>query len=174
MNDCGPMLLATRSRRCANSATLSLSSKTGAGGVSLMFDGAAVSLVARTATPTEVSSARQTQTANRANATRILFDFLISILLLEQRNQTYCGGDGAGCGAVRRPFDRGGLRICRLPAFATRNLIPSGKVMICERSRELRMLTPPGISRMAGLRGTFGSATARAGMAGGWTSTSPS
>jgi hypothetical protein len=81
MNDCGLMLFATRSRRWTNSATLSLSSNTGAGGVILMFDGAAVSLVARTATP--LSSVAQTQTANRANATRIQFGFLISILLLE-------------------------------------------------------------------------------------------
>src|SRR6185369_17168111 len=83
MNDCGPMLLATRSRRCINSATRSLSSKTGAGGVSLMFDGTGISLPARTATPNGLSSATHTQTANRANATRILFDFVISVLLLE-------------------------------------------------------------------------------------------
>src|SRR6185436_2455359 len=98
MNDCGPMLLATRSRRCINSATRSLSSKTGAGGVSLMFDGMGISPVARTATRNGLSSATQTQTANRANATRILFDF-ISVLLLEPQKsyKCYCG-DGAGAG----------------------------------------------------------------------------
>src|SRR5215217_6703475 len=103
MNDCGPTLLATRSRRWINSATLSLSSKTGAGGVSLMFDGTGVSLPARTAVPNGLSSAAHTQTANRANATRILIDFVIlsSLLLEPQKSYNYCG-DGSGAGTSRR------------------------------------------------------------------------
>src|SRR5205085_3210604 len=76
MNDCGPTLWATRSRRCINSATRSLSSNTGAGGVSLMFEAAGLSLFA----PAELTNAITAQITNNTNATR---DFLIYVLLLK-------------------------------------------------------------------------------------------
>jgi hypothetical protein len=82
MNDCGPTLWATRSRLCINSATRSLSSKAGAGGVILMFDGTALSLVALTAMA-GLSIASDVHNASSAKITRVVFDFLISILLLE-------------------------------------------------------------------------------------------
>jgi hypothetical protein len=76
MNDCGPTLWATRSRLCINSPTRSLSSKVGAGGVILMFDGIALSLVAVTAEPAVLSIANERQTASRAKITRVLVNFI--------------------------------------------------------------------------------------------------
>jgi hypothetical protein len=68
------MLLLTRSRRCINSPTLSFSSNAGAGGVNLMFDGGAVTLIA---TPAGLSIATTAQTANSAKITRAPFNFFI-------------------------------------------------------------------------------------------------
>jgi hypothetical protein len=59
-----------------------LSSKAGAGGVTLMFDGMDLSLPARTATA-GLSIASEIQSASSAKNTRVVIDFLISILLLE-------------------------------------------------------------------------------------------
>src|SRR5687767_10133305 len=86
--DCGPMLWATRSLRCINSATLSLLSKTGAGGVMRMFGATGLSfpaLVARTATSAGASIANKAQIASNTKPTRVFFDFFISVL------QTFSG-----------------------------------------------------------------------------------
>src|ERR1044072_1832503 len=79
MNDCGPMLWATRSRRCFSSAIRSLSSNAGAGGAMRMLDGMAVPLVALTATLTGLSMAKHANRASSANIARVVF--FISVLL---------------------------------------------------------------------------------------------
>src|SRR5215204_2443245 len=81
------MLWATRSRRCFSSATRSLSSNAGAGGVILMLDGIALSFFARTATPTGLSMARHANRASSANTTRVVF--FISVLLKFSRKDFY-------------------------------------------------------------------------------------
>src|SRR5262249_42052081 len=73
MNDCGPTLWATRSRRCINSATRSFSSNVGAGGVILMFEGM---LVPRTARPAGLTTAKATKRASSAKITRVVFNFI--------------------------------------------------------------------------------------------------
>src|ERR1044072_3447350 len=73
------MLWATRSRRCFSSATRSLSSNAGAGGVMRILDGMALSFPART--PTELSIARHATSANSANV-GTLNVFLLFILCL--------------------------------------------------------------------------------------------
>jgi hypothetical protein len=59
-----------------------LSSKAGAGGVILMFEGALLSLLALTAMA-GLNIASEIESASRAKNTRVVIDFLISILLLE-------------------------------------------------------------------------------------------
>src|SRR5687768_18601843 len=77
------MLWATRSLRWINSATLSLLSKTGAGGVMRMLGATDLSLLAffaRTATSAGASIANKAQTASNTKSTRVFFDFFISVL----------------------------------------------------------------------------------------------
>src|SRR5215212_7193262 len=88
MNDCGPMLWATRSRRCFSSARRSLSANAGAGGVMRMLEGIALSfqaLVARTAT-SGLSIAKHANRASSANITRVVF-FIFVLLNQPQKAQ---------------------------------------------------------------------------------------
>src|SRR5215212_5421033 len=89
MNDCGPMLWATRSRRCFSSARRSLSANAGAGGVIRMLEGIALSflaLVARTAT-SGLSIAKHANRASSANITRVVF-FIFVLLNQPQKAQS--------------------------------------------------------------------------------------
>src|SRR5215213_1548676 len=88
MNEFGPMLWATRSRRCLSSATRSLSANAGAGGVIRMLEGIALSflaLVARTAT-SGLSIAKHANRASSANITRVVF-FIFVLLNQPQKAQ---------------------------------------------------------------------------------------
>src|SRR5690242_7106765 len=98
MNDCGPIVCATRSRRCINSATRSLSSKTGAGGVMRMFAGTGGSALSRTAKLAGPNTATSAHTDRKAKDTRIGFVFVIWVLLEATRLKLVdYGVPGGGC-----------------------------------------------------------------------------
>src|SRR4030095_7514997 len=96
-----------------------------------------------------------------AKITRVVVDFLISILLMDYNEfasdaEETIYGDGAGAGRIRTR-GRGGFKTVRLPSFVTITRLPSGIVIICDPSGRSRITTPPGRTLFPCRRGWVGS-----------------